>query len=403
MFEDIETRGTDDLMALMKAYQADQREQKVDLVIGVYKDARGNVPIMKAVKMAEEITLRKEVTKTYVGISGDPEFRALVPGILLGEASPAIADGRVTSLQTPGGSGAIKVACDFLNRLEPGKRLWVSTPTWANHIPVAQNAALRVAEYPYFRPADRGLDFDAMMSHLRRLASAGDAILLHACCHNPTGVDLSVDQWKIVTDFVIERGLMPFVDCAYQGLGAGMKEDVAGLRHMASRVPEMLIASSFSKNFGIYRERTGALTVVARNPQNLAQTHGAIEAVVRTIYSMPPSHGARIVATILNDPELTRIWESELSEIRHRIADLRLGLRNRLKERQLKTDTSFLTNQRGMFSYTGFTPPMVKHLREEFGIYAANDGRINVAGLQDSKLEQVAEAFAQTLRLAETL
>lgn len=398
MFENLRSRGVDQILALMLEFRADPREDKVDLVVGVYKDAQGAVPVMRAVKEAERRLFESEETKTYVGMAGDAEFRALVPGMLLGARSKVMAEGRVTSLQTPGGSGAIKVACDLLNTIEPAKRLWVSTPTWANHEPVASDAGLTIARYPYFRPSDRGLDFDAMMGHLEANSSEGDAILLHACCHNPTGVDLSQAQWAQVTEFVIERGLLPLIDCAYQGLGQGMEEDVAGLRYMAERVPEMLICNSFSKNFAVYRERTGALSLIARTPKDLAGTQAATETVIRSNYSMPPSHGARIVATVLKDPQLAADWSEELGHMRNRIARMRAALKQRLQERQITEDLSFLTEQVGMFSYTGLSAEQVHTLRERHGIYVADDGRINVAGLSASNLDVVADGFAAVMR-----
>lgn len=398
MFETITSRGVDQILALMKEFQADPRGNKVDLVVGVYKDADGAVPVMQAVKGAETILVQQETTKTYVGMSGDGQFREFVPPLLLGEGAPQIAQGRVASLQTVGGSGALKVGCDLLNTIEPGKRLWVSTPTWANHVPIATDAGLNVDSYPYFRPSDRGLDFDAMMSHLTQHSVSGDAILLHACCHNPTGVDLSLEQWGVVAEFAKERGLLPFVDCAYQGLGDGMEKDVAGLRVLAARVPEMLIASSFSKNFGIYRERTGALTLMARTKDDLVRTFAAAETVIRSNYSMPPSHGARVVATVFGTPELKASWSTQLDAMRARIASMREALSEKLQERQVTQGLAFLTEQKGMFSYTGFGPKEVQRLRDEFGIYTAQDGRINVAGLSSENLDAVADGFSAVLR-----
>ncbi len=398
MFETVQSRGVDQILSLMKAFQADPRPRKADLVVGVYKDANGAVPIMAAVKAAERRLLEDETTKTYVGMAGDADYCAFVPEVLLGAHAVQVADGRMVSLQTPGGSGALKVGCDLLQSITPGNTMWVSTPTWANHAPIAEDAGLVIAEYPYFRPSDRALDFDAMMAYLTAHAVAGDVIMLHACCHNPTGVDLSLPQWKTLTELVVARGLMPFVDCAYQGLGDGMEEDVAGLRHLASHVPEMLIASSFSKNFAVYRERVGALSLLARNADQLAVVKEATEVVIRSNYSMPPSHGARIVATVLGDAALTIDWAAELAQMRNRITDVRATLRQMLEERQVSTDLSFLTDQKGMFSYTGFDAATVATLRDEHGIYVAGDGRINVAGLSQDNLEIVADGFAAVLR-----
>ncbi|MEM5544289.1 amino acid aminotransferase [Sulfitobacter sp. AS92] len=400
MFETIQTRGVDNLLSLMQTFRADQRDHKVDLVVGVYKDEDGHVPIMRSVKAAEQRLIDGENTKNYVGISGDTDFCALVPEILLGAAAKPIVEKRMQSMQTPGGSGALKVACDFLNTMEQGKRIWVSTPTWANHIPVAKDAGLTVEPYPYFRASDKGLDFAGMMHHLQVNTKPGDVVLLHACCHNPTGVDLSFEQWQTVTAFVKERGLLPLVDCAYQGLAESMDVDASGMRHIADTVPEMLIANSFSKNFGIYRERTGAISVIAQSPEQLEQAKVGIETVIRSNYSMPPSHGARIVTTILSDPALREDWQAELSEIRARITEMRHALQRKLRERQVTLGTGFLTTQRGMFSYTGFSPEVVKRLKEDAAIYIAGDGRINIAGLCRANLDVVADGMAAAITAA---
>ena len=398
MFEEIETRGVDNLLMLMAAFRADERTEKVDLVVGVYKDEEGNVPVMAAVKEAEAELLKGEDTKNYVGIAGDADYRAFVPPLVFGEDSPIVTTGRVSCVQTPGGTGALKVGNDLLNSLKPGNPIWMSTPTWANHIPVSQDAGLTVAQYPYFRESDRGLDFDAMMSHLDAHAKPGDVILLHACCHNPTGVDLSLDQWAKVASFLRERQLLPFMDAAYQGMGVGFERDLEGLRLVAAQVSEMLVATSFSKNFGIYRERTGALSFVCKTPEHVETTMAAVQAVIRSNYSMPPSHGARIVATVFGDEGMKATWRAELEVMRERIAEMRTALRTKLEKHQVTQDFSFITDQKGMFSYTGLNPDQVSRLRDEFGIYVAGDGRINVAGLTNRNLDVVAEGFATVMK-----
>ena len=399
MFETITPGESDKILALMGVFRADPRPEKVDLVVGVYKDAEGRVPVMRAVKAAEARLQAEEDSKTYVGIAGDAAFCGHVGRFLLGDDAPQLQD-RVATLQTVGGSAALRVGCDLLASLREGQRIWVGTPTWANHVPVAQAAGLEVREHPYFRAEDRGLDFDGMVATLEAEAEPGDAIILHGCCHNPTGVDMSLAQWRALTDLVLAKGLIPFVDCAYQGLGDGLEADVEGLRHMAGQVPEMLIASSYSKNFALYRERTGALTIQAATPDALAAAFAATEAVIRPNYSMPPSHGARVVTTILGDDGLRSDWRAELDEMRARIAEMRRALRAKLEERQVSADLSFLTQQVGMFSYTGFTPADVDRLRDGYGIYIAGDGRINVAGLSPGTLDHVADGFAECLRRA---
>lgn len=398
MFDDIRPGGVDALMALMQAFMADPRPGKIDLVVGVYKDESGRVPILGSVKEAEGRLLAEEDTKTYVGILGDRALAALVPGLVFGDGAAVVAEDRVRSLQTPGGCGALKVGFDFLASLQPGMRVWMGTPTWANHAPIAEGARLRVMAHPYFRAEDRGLDFEGMMDRLERDAAEGDAILLHACCHNPTGVDLSPEQWEGLGDLLRRKRILPFVDSAYQGFGRGLEEDMAGLRHLAGVVPEMLVATSFSKNFGIYRERAGALSVVAGTPGAADRALQGITSVVRANYSMPPSHGGRIVVTVLTDAALRARWLGELAEMRERIAGNRRALRAALEARQAGGDMGFLTDQVGMFSYTGLGLEQVRRLRDEYAIFVAEDGRINVAGLTGDTMDRVAEGFAAVLR-----
>ena len=398
MFDTIVPRGVDQLMALTQAFRKDDRTQKVDLIVGVYKDDTGGVPIMSAVKKAEAHLVAAETTKNYVGVIGDAEVNRIAPQLVLGENAPAIMDKRIGAVQTPGGSGALKVGFDLINSIRPGAKVWMSRPTWANHMPIARDAGMQIDSYPYFRESDRGLDFEAMMAHLDAEAVAGDVILLHACCHNPTGVDLAMPHWEALCKLIVARGLVPFVDSAYQGLGTSMEEDVAGLRHLAEHVPEMLIASSFSKNFGIYRERCGALTVIAKDEDSVPLIMAALQSVIRSNYSMPPSHGARIVGTVFGDAALKAEWAEELEVMRQRIAETRVLLRAKMEELQVTSDLSFLTDQRGMFSYTGFTSDQVNRLRDEVGVYTAGDGRINVAGVGSENIDYVASSFAAVMR-----
>ena len=397
MFTDVPTLPIDPIMAVNQAFRADPREAKVDLIIGVYKNDAGEVPVMRAVKLAEANLLENEGTKTYQGMAGDAALCAEIPKVLFGTNYAPLNDGRVASTHMVGGSGALRMGMELLNKLSPNNTLWVSTPTWANHLPIAAAAGLTVEKYPYFRPSDRGLDFDGMMTHLKANAKSGQAILLHACCHNPTGVDPTFEQWKAITDFVVERGLIPLVDCAYQGLGNGMEEDVAGMRYLGERVPEMLVASSFSKNFGIYRERVGGLTTQVSETAQLKPLQTLLNALIRCNYSMPAAHGARTVATVLTNDDMRQVWTEELTEMRERISQMRKNLRVKLEERQVTADLDFITRQTGMFSYTGFSPEMVETLKEQFGIYMVSDGRINVAAISSSNIDQVAEGFAAVL------
>ena len=398
MFDTIKPRGIDQLMALTQAFRNDKRTQKVDLIVGVYKDDAGVVPVMSAVKKAEAHILEEETTKNYVGVVGDADVNRITPELILGVDSPVLAAKRTGAVQTPGGSGALKVAFDLISSIRPDAKVWMSRPTWANHMPIARDAGIQIDTYPYFREADRGLDFDAMIAHLDAEAKAGDIILLHACCHNPTGVDLTMPHWEALGKLIIERCIIPFVDSAYQGLGVSMEEDVAGLRHLAEHVPEMLIASSFSKNFGIYRERCGALTVIAKDGESVPRVMTALQTVIRSNYSMPPSHGARIVGTVFGHEALKEEWAEELEVMRKRIAETRIMLRAKMEELQVTADLSFLTDQRGMFSYTGFSTEQVERLRNEFGIYTAGDGRINVAGVGSQNIDYVASSFAAIMR-----
>ena len=398
MFDTIKPRGIDQLMALTQAFRNDERTKKVDLIVGVYKDDVGVVPVMSAVKKAEAKLLEVETTKNYVGVVGDADVNRITPELVLGVDSPVIAGKRTGAVQTPGGSGALKVGFDLISSIRPDAKVWMSRPTWANHMPIARDAGIQIDTYPYFREADRGLDFDAMIAHLNTAAKAGDIILLHACCHNPTGVDLAMFHWEALRKLILERSIIPFVDSAYQGLGVSMEEDAAGLRHLAEHVPEMLIASSFSKNFGIYRERCGALTVIAKDAESVPLVMTALQTVIRSNYSMPPSHGARIVSTVFGDKALKEEWAEELEVMRERISETRIMLRAKMEELQVTADLSFLTDQRGMFSYTGFSTEQVERLRDEFGVYTAGDGRINIAGVGSENIDYVATSFAAVMR-----
>ena len=401
MFTEIQPTGVDQIMALLKSFRADERKDKVNLVVGVYADDNGNVPVLHVVKQAEKRLLQSEKTKNYVGIAGDPDLRKINPALLLGNEAKQIAEGRVVSVHTPGGTAALRVGADLISHiLGKDSSVWVSNPTWANHIPVIKAAGLTPKVFPYFSESSRSLDFDGMMSSLQQHAKPKDVLLLHACCHNPTGIDLSAEQWSILCDFILERNLFPYIDCAYQGFGRGLEEDVAGLRHIASRVPEMLIANSFSKNFGIYRERCGGLTAMASTEKDALKTLGAMEGIIRSNYSMPPSHGAQIVSEIIHDKELHSCWIQELQEMRERVMNVRTSLRKNLEQRQVTEDISFLTDQIGMFSYTGFHAEQVARLREEFGIYTAADGRINVAGISSKNIDIVANGFSHVLAMS---
>ncbi|WP_010323717.1 aromatic amino acid transaminase [Marinobacterium stanieri] len=393
MFEQLKTLPQDPILGLMKTFREDTCSNKVDLGVGVYRDEAGNTPIMAAVQQAQQRLLETETTKAYIGPAGAEGFNQLIGQLLLGGNHPALKDGRVNVVQTPGGCGALRMAAEFLKLCKPDTTVWVSTPTWANHIPLLGGANLNIREYPYLDKATLSVEFDAMMACLEQ-AEAGDVVLLHGCCHNPSGADLDADQWAAITDLVERKGLLPFIDIAYQGLGENLDQDAQGVRLMAERLPEVIVASSCSKNFGLYRERTGALMLISANAQQGQAATSQLLSAIRSHYSMPPSHGAAVVEMILDTPELMQTWQSELEAMCVRILDLRAALSQALAP---AGDFSFIERQRGMFSFLGITPQQVQILREEFGIYMLDSSRINIAGLSADTLPLVSEAMREVL------
>jgi aspartate aminotransferase len=391
MFEQLKTLPQDPILGLMKAFREDQRSDKVDLGVGVYRDEAGQTPIMTAVQAAQRRLLGTEVTKAYIGPAGAEGFNQLIGQLMLGADHSALRDGRATVVQTPGGCGALRMAAEFLKLCRPDTTVWVSTPTWANHIPLLGGAGLTIREYPYLDRTTLSVDFDAMISCLEQ-AATGDVVLLHGCCHNPSGADLDADQWAAITDLIERKGLLPFIDMAYQGLGEGLEQDAQGVRLMAERLPEVIVASSCSKNFGLYRERTGALMLIAATPAQGKAAASQLLSAIRSHYSMPPSHGAAVVELILDSPELAHQWQTELGAMCDRILDLRAAFSKALAP---AGDFSFIERQRGMFSFLGITPQQVQILREEFGIYMLDSSRINIAGLSAATLPCVSEAIRE--------
>ncbi|TYC59286.1 aspartate/tyrosine/aromatic aminotransferase [Marinobacter sp. BW6] len=393
MFEALQSLPQDPILQLMQTFREDDRPDKVDLGIGVYKDDAGNTPIMTAVHEAERRLLEGETTKSYVGPAGSAGFNSAMAELILGSNSPLVRDGRVSVIQTPGGCGALRMAAEFLRLCKSDTTVWVSTPTWANHLPLLGGAGLTIREYPYLNPQTLQVDFGAMLESLEQ-AAPGDVVLLHGCCHNPSGADLSLDQWLEVTSLIQRKGLLPFVDMAYQGLGEGLDADAAGLRHLAGAVPEMLVAASCSKNFGLYRERTGALALISGTATVNAAATSQLLSVIRSHYSMPPAHGASIVETILGDDDLRAQWQKELGGMCERIMHLRHAFADALAP---VGDFDFIARQRGMFSFLGISPEQVGLLRKEHGIYMLGSSRVNVAGLNDRVLPQVASALREVL------
>ncbi|WP_339512492.1 amino acid aminotransferase [Pseudomonas sp. RL_15y_Pfl2_60] len=383
----------DPILSLMEAYRADSHPGKLDLGVGVYKDAQGLTPIPKAVKLAEQRLLDSETTKSYIGGHGDPVFCQLLTELVLGADSQTLAEQRVGATQTPGGTGALRLAADFISHHLPGRGIWLSDPTWPIHESIFAEAGLQVSHYPYVG-ADNRLNVEAMLAALCQIPQ-GDVVLLHACCHNPTGFDLSHEDWLRVLEVVKARELLPLIDFAYQGFGEGLEQDAWAPRLFARALPELLVTSSCSKNFGLYRERTGALLVCARDTEKLVDIRSQLAFLARNLWSTPPAHGAAVVATILADPELRALWEHELNHMRDRVAGLREGLVDALEPHGLARRFAHINQQRGMFSYTGLSPLQVKRLREDFSIYMVGSGRANIAGVDAERLPQLAQAIAQ--------
>ncbi|MCR8932459.1 MULTISPECIES: amino acid aminotransferase [unclassified Pseudomonas] len=386
----------DPILGLMEAYAQDSNPRKFDLGVGVYKDAQGLTPIPEAVKMAEARLVDSQDTKTYIGGHGNPLFGKVINELVLGADSKLIAEQRAGATQTPGGTGALRLAADFIAQCLPGKGVWLSNPTWPIHETIFAAAGVKVSHYPYVG-SDNRLDVEAMLAVLKE-APKGDVVLLHACCHNPTGFDLSHDDWQRVLEIVRSRDLLPLIDFAYQGFGDGLEQDAWSTRLFATQVPELLITSSCSKNFGLYRDRTGALIVCAKSADKLIDIRSQLANIARNLWSTPPDHGAAVVATILADPELKARWADEVEAMRLRIAQLRSGLVEALEPHGLRERFAHIGVQRGMFSYTGLSPEQVKHLRERHSVYMVSSGRANVAGIDATRLALLADAIADVCK-----
>ncbi|VVO04952.1 amino acid aminotransferase [Pseudomonas fluorescens] len=383
----------DPILGLMEAYALDSNPRKFDLGVGVYKDAQGLTPILQAVKLAEQRLVEQQTTKTYIGGHGNVAFGKGINDLVLGADSKLIAEQRVGATQTPGGTGALRLSADFIARCLPGRGIWLSNPTWPIHETIYAAAGLKVSHYPYVG-SDNRLDIEGMLATLNQVPK-GDVVLLHACCHNPTGFDLSHDDWRRVLEIVRSRELLPLIDFAYQGFGDGLEQDAWAVRLFAEALPELLITSSCSKNFGLYCDRTGALIVCAADAEKLLDIRSQLAFVARNLWSTPPDHGAAVVATILGDPELKNLWADEVEAMRLRIAQLRSGLVEALGPHGLGERFAHIGVQRGMFSYTGLTPTQVQRLRENHSVYMVSSGRANVAGIDATRLDLLAEAIAE--------
>jgi aspartate aminotransferase len=396
MLESLEKLAADPILGLTAAYNQDNNPNKVDLGAGVYKDADGNTPVFAAVKKAEAIWLEEETTKAYIAQPGFADFNAQLIPHLFGQSHTAIKDNRLTSVMAPGGSGALRVGAEMLNRAEPGATLWVSSPTWGNHIPLLGSAGLNIQEYPYYDADSHGLRFDEMIDTLKQ-ADKNDIVLLHGCCHNPTGVDLSTAQWDSIAELASTNGFLVFVDTAYHGLGVGLEEDAYGVRKLAEVVDEMVVSYSCSKNFGLYRDRIGAVMVLGKNQAVADASSSHITNIARQIYSMPPASGGAIVKTILQNPELYKSWKQELDEMRERINDLRIIFADTLAEKNSSIDFSFVKKQYGMFSFLGLSKEQIQRLRDEYSIYMVGSSRANVAGISPKNIDYLTDAIISVL------
>lgn len=396
MFEKITAAPADPILGLTDLFRDDDRSNKINLGIGVYKDETGKTPVLASVKKAEQFLLENETTKTYLSIDGLPDFAHCTQELLFGKGSTVIVDKRARTAQTPGGTGALRIAADFIATQTSAKRVWVSNPSWPNHKSVFSASGLEVAEYNYYDAANHSLDFDGMLKSLSE-AKAGDVVLFHGCCHNPTGIDPTEEQWAKLAELSVANGWLPLFDFAYQGFAKGLEEDAAGLRLFVASHKELLVASSYSKNFGLYNERVGACTLVATDAETADRAFSQMKSVIRANYSNPPAHGAAVVATILGNEALRTLWEQELSDMRQRIHRMRQLFVSTLQEKGAQQDFSFIINQNGMFSFSGLTKDQVLRLRDEFGVYAVNSGRINVAGITLDNMAPLCEAIVAVL------
>ena len=393
MFEKVTAAPADPILGLTDAFRKDPRTDKINLGVGIYKDEAGQTPVLRCVKKAEARLVQEQTTKNYLSIEGIEAYGQVVQQLLFGADAAIIADKRARTAQAPGGTGALRIAGEFIARQLDTNTIWISNPTWANHRAVFNAAGLEVKEYGYYNADAKDLDFDGMLADLAQ-AKAGDVVLLHGCCHNPTGIDPTAEQWEQLAKLSAEKGWLPLFDFAYQGFAKGIEEDAYGLRVFAEHNEELLIASSFSKNFGMYNERVGAFTLVAKDADTANTSFSQVKSIIRANYSNPPSHGANVVAIVANDPELYQDWLAELAEMRDRIQEMRTLFVEKLSSRGVNKDFSFIARQNGMFSFSGLNKDQVDRLRDEFGIYIVGSGRISVAGITKSNIDALCDALA---------
>lgn len=396
MLERLNAVPADPILGLIAAHAADTNPKKIDLGIGVYKDESGNTPILQCVKKAEQVLLGRETSKTYLGPPGVKGFNSAITGLIFGDESAALREDRVRTIQTPGGTGALRVGADLINAARTGCKIWVSDPTWANHIPVFEAAGLDIEVYPYFDKDTSSLRFDDMMMALEQPGS-GDVVLFHACCHNPCGVSPEPEQWQAISDLAAVRGFTPMVDIAYQGFERGLEEDALSVRLFAEKCPEVIVASSCSKNFAVYRERTGALSVVCTSTKNADDVVTVINSLTRQNYSMPPTHGPATIDIILHSEELSALWRQEVADMRNRINGLRSTLAEKIAAAGIERDFSFLERQSGMFSFLGLSVDQVRQLREDYSIYTVDSARVNIASFNSDNIDYFVGALKEIL------
>jgi len=396
MFEQVSMAPADPILGLTDAFKKDTRSEKINLGVGIYKDESGQTPILATVKEAEKRLLASEKTKSYLTIEGIAAYGTAVQKLLFGADSDIISANRARTAQVPGGTGALRTGADFALKKLGIRKIWVSNPTWANHGNVFTTAGLKVASYDYYNAETKDLDFDAMVASLQQVED-GDLVLFHGCCHNPTGIDPTTEQWEILAKLIADIGAVPFFDFAYQGFAQGVEEDAQGLRIFAKYNKELLVANSFSKNFGLYNERVGGITLVAEESEIAESAFSQIKSGIRSNYSNPPAHGAAIVTTILEDAELYAQWDKEVADMRDRIQEMRDLFVATLKEKGVAGDYSFISRQNGMFSFSGLTPEQVTRLKEEFAVYIVGSGRISVAGMTKDNMQPLCDAIAKVI------
>ncbi len=393
LFQSLQALPPDAILGLIAEYRNDTRADKIDLGVGVYRTAEGKTPVLNVVKIAEQRLVTTQDSKAYIGTAGDQSFNAAMQAMTFDDA---VSGDRLTTLQAPGGSGSLRVAAGLLLRARERAAVWVSSPTWNNHVPLLGGAGLDLKPHPYYDTNQHVIETDAMLEALQNIPK-GDVLLLHACCHNPSGLDPTEEQWRAISDIIVERELMPFIDMAYQGFASDIDSDAFIIRHLAGKVPEMVVANSCSKNFGLYRDRVGSLSVLAETPATRAIIASQLSNIVRTIYSVPPDHGAAVVATILNDESLRADWLVELAEMRDRLREMRRMLHEALESKAPDSDFSHLVRANGMFCFLGISEDQVEALKADYGIYMVGSSRINVAGITPNNVDYLASSIAAVL------